>query len=202
MKKQILTTLFLLFLGIFLSGAIQAQAIKISGKVTDASDGSPLIGVTIQEKGTTNGSITDGNGNVSLTAAPTSTLIFSYIGFAPQEISVNNRTSINVVMSMSEKSLQEVVVIGYGTVKKSDATGSVVAVSSKDFNKGAITSPQDLLVGKSPGVVITNAGGAPGSGATIRVRGGSSLNASNDPLIIIDGVPIANDIFQVVLTFF
>ena len=193
MKKQILTTLFLLFLGIFLSGAIQAQAIKISGKVTDASDGSPLIGVTIQEKGTTNGSITDGNGNFSLTAAPTSTLIFSYIGFAPQEISVNNRTSINVVMSMSEKSLQEVVVIGYGTVKKSDATGSVVAVSSKDFNKGAITSPQDLLVGKSPGVVITNAGGAPGSGATIRVRGGSSLNASNDPLIIIDGVPIANN---------
>jgi iron complex outermembrane receptor protein len=83
-------------------------------------------------------------------------------------------------------------VIGYGTVKKSDATGSVVAVTSKDFNKGAITSPQDLLVGKSPGVVITNSGGAPGSGATIRVRGGSSLNASNDPLIIIDGVPIDN----------
>lgn len=192
MKKQILTTLSMLFLGILFSGIINAQGIKISGKVTDASDGSPLIGVTIQEKGTTNGSITDGNGNFSLTAAPTSTLIFSYIGFAPQEISVNNRKSINVVMSMSEKSLKEVVVIGYGTVKKSDATGSVVAVSSKDFNKGAITSPQDLLVGKSPGVVITNAGGAPGSGATIRVRGGSSLNASNDPLIIIDGVPIAN----------
>ena len=94
---------------------------------------------------------------------------------------------------MSLTSLLEVVVIGYGTVKKSDATGSIVAVSSKDFNKGAITSPQDLLVGKSPGVVITNAGGAPGSGATIRVRGGSSLNASNDPLIIIDGVPIDNN---------
>ena len=193
MKKQILTTLSMLFLGILLSGAINAQGIKISGKVTDASDGSPLIGVTIQEKGTTNGSITDGNGNFSLTAAPTATLIFSYVGFTPQEISVNNMTSINVVMSMSEQSLKEVVVIGYGTVKKSDATGSIVAVSSKDFNKGAITSPQDLLVGKSPGVVITNAGGAPGAGATIRVRGGSSLNASNDPLIIIDGVPISNN---------
>lgn len=95
-------------------------------------------------------------------------------------------------MTVGNLKLSEVVVIGYGTVKKSDATGSVVAVSSKDFNKGAITSPQDLLVGKSPGVVITNSGGAPGSGATIRVRGGSSLNASNDPLIIIDGVPIDN----------
>jgi len=192
MKKQILTTLYLLFLGIFLSGAIQAQAIKISGKVTDASDGSPLIGVTIQEKGTTNGSVTDVNGNFSLTASPASTLLFSYIGYAAQEIPVNNRTSINVTMSISQQALKEVVVIGYGTVKKNDVTGSIVAVSSKDFNKGAITSPQDLLVGKSPGVVITNSGGAPGAGATIRVRGGSSLNASNDPLIIIDGVPISN----------
>ncbi len=97
-----------------------------------------------------------------------------------------------VTMSISNKALSEVVVIGYGTVKKTDATGSIVAVSSKDFNKGAITSAQDLLVGKSPGVVITNEGGAPGAGATIRVRGGSSLNASNDPLIIVDGVPISN----------
>src|ERR1035437_4348171 len=192
MKKRIFTMLSILFLGILLSGAINAQGIRISGKVTDAADGSALVGVTIQEKGTTNGIITDGNGNFSISVAPTATLVISYIGYASQEVPVNGRTIINVPMSMSEKSLQEVVVIGYGTVKKSDATGSVVAVSSKDFNKGAITSPQDLLVGKSPGVVITNAGGAPGSGATIRVRGGSSLNASNDPLIIIDGVPISN----------
>jgi len=110
MKKQILTTLYLLFLGIFLSGAIQAQAIKISGKVTDASDGSPLIGVTIQEKGTTNGSVTDVNGNFSLTASPASTLLFSYVGYAAQEISVNNRTSINVTMSISQQALGEVVI--------------------------------------------------------------------------------------------
>jgi iron complex outermembrane receptor protein len=96
-------------------------------------------------------------------------------------------------MSVNVTSLQELVVIGYGTVKKSDATGSVTAISSKDFNKGVISAPQDLLVGKTAGVVITTAGGAPGSGATIRIRGGSSLNASNDPLIIIDGVPIDNN---------
>src|SRR5664279_2281802 len=106
MKKQILTTLCLLFLGIFLSGAIKAQAIKISGKVTDASDGSPLIGVTIQEKGTTNGSVTDGNGNFSLTVSPTSTLLFSYVGYAPLEIAVNNRTSLNVTMSISQQALK------------------------------------------------------------------------------------------------
>jgi TonB-dependent starch-binding outer membrane protein SusC len=192
MKKQILTTLFLLFLGICLSGAIQAQAIKVSGTVTDASDGSRLIGVTIQEKGTTNGIITDGSGNYSLMVAPTSTLVISYMGYTTQEIPVGGRTSINVQLTLSTTKLGEVVVIGYGTVKKSDATGSVVAVSAKDFNKGAITSPQDLLVGKSSGVVITDAGGAPGAGATIRIRGGSSLNASNDPLIIVDGVPISN----------
>jgi iron complex outermembrane receptor protein len=192
MKKRIFTMLSILFLGILLSGAINAQGIRISGKVTDAADGSALVGVTIQEKGTTNGIITDGNGNFSISIAPTATLVISYVGYATQEVPVNGKTIINVAMTVESMNLQEVVVIGYGTVKKSDATGSVVAVSSKDFNKGAITSPQDLLVGKSPGVVITNSGGAPGAGATIRVRGGSSLNASNDPLIIIDGVPIDN----------
>lgn len=184
--------LSILFLGILLSGAINAQGIRVSGKVTDAANGSALVGVTIQEKGTTNGAIADGNGNFSILVAPTATLVISYVGYATQEVPVNGRTIINVAMAVESQNLQEVVVIGYGTVKKSDATGSVVAVTSKDFNKGAITSPQDLLVGKSPGVVITNSGGAPGSGATIRVRGGSSLNASNDPLIIIDGVPIDN----------
>ena len=185
--------LSILFLGILISGAINAQGIRVSGKVTDAADGSSLVGVTIQEKGTTNGTTTDGNGNFSLTVAPNGTLVISYVGYAALEVPVNGKTVINVAMTVGNLKLNEVVVIGYGTVKKSDATGSIVAVSSKDFNQGAITSPQDLLVGKSAGVVITNAGGAPGSGATILVRGGSSLNASNKPLIIIDGVPIDNN---------
>jgi iron complex outermembrane receptor protein len=125
-------------------------------------------------------------------ASPGDVIVFTFIGYLPQEVPVGDRTVINVALRTDVQALDEVVVIGYGTVKKSDATGSVSAISSKDFNKGAITSPQDLLVGKSAGVVITTAGGAPGSGATIRVRGGSSLNATNDPLIIIDGVPIGN----------
>jgi iron complex outermembrane receptor protein len=193
MKKRIFTMLSILFLGILISGAINAQGIRVSGKVTDAADGSSLVGVTIQEKGTTNGTTTDGNGNFSLTVAPNGTLVISYVGYTALEVPVNGKTVINVAMTVGNLKLNEVVVIGYGTVKKSDATGSIVAVSSKDFNQGAITSPQDLLVGKSAGVVITNAGGAPGSGATILVRGGSSLNASNKPLIIIDGVPIDNN---------
>lgn len=193
MKRRIFRMLSVLFLGILTSGALNAQGIRVTGKVTDAADGSALIGVTIQEKGTVNGTITDVNGSFAITVAPTSTLVVSYVGYTAQEILVNNRTSINIAMSVGDMKLQEVVVIGYGTVKKTDATGSVVAVSSKDFNRGAITSPQDLLVGKSAGVVITTSSGAPGSGATIRVRGGSSLNASNDPLIIIDGVPIDNN---------
>ncbi len=193
MKKRIFTMLSVLFLGILVSGALNAQGIRVSGKITDAADGSSLVGVTIQEKGTINGTNTDGNGNFSLTVAPNGTLVVSYIGYASQEVAVDGRTVINIVMAVANLKLNEVVVIGYGTVKKSDATGSIVAVSSKDFNQGAITSPQDLLVGKSAGVVITNAGGAPGAGATILVRGGSSLNASNKPLIIIDGVPIDNN---------
>jgi iron complex outermembrane receptor protein len=193
MKRRIFSMLSVLFLGILISGAVVAQGIRISGKVTDAADGSALIGVTIQEKGTTNGNITDVNGNFALTVAQNATLVFSYVGYRTQEIAVSGQTTINVAMSVESLALQEVVVIGYGTVKKSDATGSVVAVSSKDFNRGAITSPQDLLVGKSAGVVITTSGGAPGSGSMIRVRGGSSLNASNDPLIIIDGVPLDNN---------
>jgi iron complex outermembrane receptor protein len=193
MKKRLFTLLSLLFLGILVTGVLNAQGIRITGKVTDAADGSALVGVTLQEKGTTNGIITDGTGSFTMTVAPTATLVASYMGYTQQEIPVNNQTSFKIVMEVANLRLQEVVVIGYGTVKKSDATGSVASVSSKDFNKGAITSPQDLLVGKSAGVVITTSGGAPGSGSTIRVRGGSSLNASNDPLIIIDGIPIDNN---------
>ncbi len=193
MEKRIFAILTVFFLGILVSVQIYAQGLRVTGKVTDAADRSPLIGVTIQEKGTTNGTITDIDGNYSINVSATSTLTFSYVGYASQEVSVGGRTNINISLSVSEQALQEVVVIGYGTVKKSDATGSVAAITSKDFNKGAITSPQALLVGKSAGVVISSPTGAPGSGSTIRVRGGSSLNASNDPLIIIDGVPIDNN---------
>jgi len=185
--------LYLLLLGVYLPGAVLAQGIRVSGKVTDAADGSALIGVTIREKGTNNGTLTDVNGNFSLTVAPTSTLSFSYIGYTSQEVLVNNQTTINVPMTVESQALQEVVVIGYGTVRKGDATGSVKAVSSEYFNPGIVSSPQEMVIGKMAGVQITTAGGAPGAGAVIRIRGGSSLRASNDPLIVIDGVAVDID---------
>ena len=192
-KHSKLFKVLFLFLAWAVTSHAYAQDVKITGKVTDAADGSTLPGVSIAIKGTTSGTVTDIDGNFVLSANSSATMVFSFIGYQPLEVAIGTQRTFNVKMVTASTGLSEVVVIGYGTVKKSDATGSVVAVTSKDFNRGAITSPQELLVGKSAGVVITTAGGAPGSGATIRVRGGSSLNASNDPLIIIDGVPIANN---------
>lgn len=183
----------LIVLGFLVSTTSYAQIISLSGSVTDSSTGEPLPGVTVVEKGTTNGTITNFEGNYTLKVEKGVVVQFSYVGYKTTEQLVGESTILNIALQEDVEQLEEVVVIGYGQVKKTDATGSVTAVSSDDFNKGAITSPQDLLVGKSAGVVITTAGGAPGSGATIRVRGGSSLNASNDPLIIIDGIPLDNN---------
>ena len=183
----------LLVLGLTVTGMSWAQVISLSGSVTDADTGEPLPGVTVLVKGTTNGTITSSEGIYKLSAGKGAILQFSYIGYKTIEQLIGESPTINVALHTDMEQLEEIVVIGYGQVKKEDATGSVTAVNAKDFNKGAITSPQDLLVGKSAGVVITTAGGAPGSGSTIRVRGGSSLNASNDPLIIIDGVPLDNN---------
>ncbi|HRX10732.1 MAG TPA: SusC/RagA family TonB-linked outer membrane protein, partial [Draconibacterium sp.] len=171
-----------------------AQVKTITGKVTDAKTGEPLPGATIVVKGTTLGTTTNFDGDFNMNIPnDAQTLVIGFIGMKNVEIEVGNQTNFNIALLEETFGLDEVVVIGYGQVKKGDATGSVTAVSSDDFNKGAITSAQDLLVGKASGVVITTAGGAPGSGSTIRIRGGSSLNASNDPLIIIDGVPIDNN---------
>jgi len=193
MEKLTGKRLFMLTFGIMMSLVVLGQQVRVSGTVTDAADRQTLPGVNVVVKGTLTGTITGVNGEYSLMAKPGDVLVFTFIGYLPQEVAVGEGNVVNVAMRTDVQALDEIVVIGYGTVKKSDATGSVSAVSSKDFNKGAITSAQDLLVGKSAGVVITTAGGAPGSGSTIRVRGGSSLNASNDPLIIIDGVPIDNN---------
>jgi len=193
MEKLTGKRLFILTIGIMMSLVVFGQQVRVSGTVTDAAGRQALPGVNVVVKGTLTGVMTGIKGEYSVMARPGDVLVFSFIGYLPQEVTVGSETIINVAMQTDVTRLDEVVVIGYGTVKKGDATGSVSAISSKDFNKGAITSPQDLLVGKSAGVVITTSGGAPGSGATIRVRGGSSLNASNDPLVIIDGVPIDNN---------
>ncbi|MFA5973815.1 MAG: TonB-dependent receptor [Lentimicrobiaceae bacterium] len=194
MKKNLISfRILLLFVAWAFAFQAFAQDIQVTGKVSDAKDGSSLPGATVQVKGTTIGALTDLDGKYSLKVKAGSVLSFSFIGYDPQEVTITKQREVNIALQQSSTTLQQVVVIGYGQVKKSDATGSISVTSSKDFNKGAITSPQDLLVGKSAGVVITTSGGAPGSGATIRVRGGSSLNASNDPLIIVDGVPLDNN---------
>ena len=194
MKKHptLLKVLFL-FLGMAFAFQGFAQEVKVSGKVIDLTDGSTLPGVTIAVKNTATGTVTDVNGNFALSAPAGSTLVISYVGYTTQEVTVGAQTNMTITMEPSVTMLQEAVVIGYGTVKRQDATGSIATVSANDFNRGAITTAQDLLIGKSAGVVINNDGGAPGASATIRIRGGSSLKASNDPLIIVDGVPIDNN---------
>lgn len=164
----------------------------INGTVTDAETGEPLIGASILVKETAKGTITDFDGNYSIELpADKNVLTVSYTGYAAADFTVGNSTTLDIQLSAGAV-LDEVVVIGYGTVKKEDATGSVQSVSSEKFNKGAITGPQELLAGKVAGVTISTNSGAPGEGATIRIRGESSVSASNSPLIVIDGVPLAN----------
>lgn len=164
----------------------------ITGTLTDSNTGETLIGASVLISGGDRGTATDYDGNYSIEVpAGTSSLIFSYTGYATQEIELGASNIVNVAL-VSGEILGDIVVIGYGTTKREDATGSIQTVDEKVFNKGSITSPQELLAGKIAGVNITTNSGAPGDGAVIRIRGGSSLNASNDPLIVVDGVPIDN----------
>ena len=167
-----------------------AQDRVVTGKVTAADDGQPVPGANILVKGTTSGTTSNTEGEFSISVGNNAVLVVSYIGYATQEITVGDQTVINISMQTDITSLAEIVVIGYGEVQKKDATGAVVAMANKDFNKGVLMSPQDLLVGKMAGVSIITNNGAPGSGSQIRIRGGASLSASNDPLIVIDGFPI------------
>lgn len=184
----------LLFMtAIIISTTGYSQVKTISGKVTDAGNGEMLPGVSVVVKGTTRGTATNFDGDYKIDVEANQTLIFSFIGYTTQEIVVGSENVINVKLGLSVESLEEVVVIGYGQVKKEDATGSVTAINSDDFNVTAMSSPIGLVSGKIAGVQITTGGGAPGEGATIRIRGGSSLSASNDPLIVVDGVPVDND---------
>ncbi|WP_216639096.1 TonB-dependent receptor [Flammeovirga sp. SJP92] len=170
-----------------------AQERSVSGKVVD-ENGDPLPGVAVLVKGTTKGGTTNFDGEYKITLSEgENILVVSYIGYKTQEVSVTSQSKIDFALEVDAEQLDEVVVIGYGSVKKEDATGSVQAITASDFNQGAITSPQEQLQGKVAGVSVITAGGAPGAGATIRVRGGSSLSASNDPLIVIDGVPVDNE---------
>lgn len=168
-----------------------AQKITVTGHVAD-EQGEDLIGATIMEKGTSNGTSADIEGNFTIQVPANATLVVSYVGYDPMDVAVKGQSHLNIVMKQNATMLNETVVIGYGSVKKSDATGSVAVIKPDEIEAGISTSAQDLLVGASPGVTVTTNGGDPTGGASIRIRGGSSLSASNDPLIVIDGVPMTN----------
>ncbi len=167
---------------------------SVSGKVTD-KDGLPLPGVTVVVKGTTNGTITDMDGNYSISNVPdNATLQFSFVGMLTQEVVVGSQTSIDVTMEFDAIGIEEVVAIGYGTMKKSDLTGSLSSISSKDIRKQPVTNISQALQGRASGVVVTNNSGAPGGSVKIRIRGANSLMGSNAPLYIVDGVALNIDI--------
>lgn len=184
-KLRLTLTSFLLCFALFAN----AQQKEITGKVTDASTSEPLPGVTVSVKGTSTGTITMIDGTFKVMANTSDVLVFSFIGYESQEVPAST-PSINIILKPSTVDVEEVVVIGYGTQRKGDLTGSVSNVTTKDFNQGIISSPEQLINGKVSGVQIMSNSGSPSAGSTIRIRGGASLNASNDPLIILDGVPL------------
>lgn len=187
---RICRTILPLLLGLFLSVGVYAQNITVKGHVKDALGG--VIGANVVEKGnTTNGTITDLDGNFTLTVPQGATLVVSFIGYKSQEVAA--APSVVVTLQDDAELLETVVVIGYGSVKKNDLTGSVTAIKADEINRGAITSPDQMLQGKVPGLLVTPASGDPTGGATIRIRGAASLYASNDPLIVIDGVPVTSE---------
>ncbi|MGI6572131.1 MAG: carboxypeptidase-like regulatory domain-containing protein [Fermentimonas sp.] len=192
-KKTTRAILMTLLSGVLfiLSANAQTGTINVRGTITDSA-GEAVIGANIRLQGTSLGTVTDFDGHFTLQAPADGVLEISYIGYRTQEIAINNRTTINVVMEEDIEMLDELVVIGYGTVRKDDATGSVTAIKPDNINKGLVTNPQDMITGKIAGVSVVSGGGIPGGGATIRIRGGASLSASNDPLIVIDGLAMDN----------
>ncbi|QIU94094.1 SusC/RagA family TonB-linked outer membrane protein [Bacteroides faecium] len=190
MKKSLrLKALLTLLVGLFLSIGAFAQQIAVKGHVKDTT-GEPVIGANVLVKGTTNGTITDFDGNFMLNVPKDAILSVSFVGYKSAEVKA--ASTVMVTLEDDSQVLDAVVVIGYGSVKKNDMTGSVTAIKPDKLNKGLITNAQDMMTGKIAGVSVISKGGAPGEGATIRIRGGSSLTAENDPLIVIDGLAMDN----------
>ena len=188
------------------SYAIQVQQISsdntvrdsvITGTVTSADDESPLVGVTIKVKGTNIGATTNSTGGYNIEAPPTAqTLVFIYVGYQTKEVTINNRSQINVIMEKEVQSLDELVVIGYGSQYRKDLTGSVSSISEEDIERQTVSSPEQLLQGQVSGVQVTKNTGAPGGGSTVRIRGVNSIQAGNDPLYVIDGLPVSGSSSQ------
>ncbi|MGE0772183.1 MAG: SusC/RagA family TonB-linked outer membrane protein [Cyclobacteriaceae bacterium] len=177
--------LFLVLLGVGVTAYAQTT---VSGRVTSADDGFGIPGVNILEKGTTNGTVTDTDGNYRMSVGANATLVFSFVGYATQEVAVGSQSTVNVSLESDVTALSEIVVTGYGTQEKKEITSSVVALSDKEFNRGNVNDPTLLLQGKVPGLSVYNKGGDPNSSSTIRLRGISTVGANTQPLVVIDGV--------------
>lgn len=176
---------------LMLSLAAWAQERTVSGKVTSSEDGAAVPGANVLEKGTSNGTTTDMDGNFKISVSSGDAILsFTFIGFVSQEVTVGNQTTINIGLQSDITTLSEVVITGYGQQEKRDVTGVVTEVKATNFNKGAIISPDQLIAGKIAGVQITPNSGEPGTGGTVRIRGGTSITASNDPLYVVDGIPL------------
>ena len=190
LRKKLIYT-FLLFTAILLYGLPgYAQTIRVSGKVTGADDGQPVSGATVKIKNSTKGTVSNSNGDYAIVAQPNDILVFSILGYTTQEVPVNSKNSLDIKLAVSNKSLDEVVVIGYGTSRRKDLTGSIGSVSAADIEKTVSTTFDQALQGKVAGVTVTQNTGQPGGAVSIQVRGLGSLNAGTDPLYVIDGVII------------
>ncbi len=187
--KQTFLKLSAILAGTLVCATAFCQSHIVRGTVSEDT-GEPMIGMTVFITGTTTGVPTDVDGKYSIEVPQGATLTFSYLGFKTQVIPTDGKSRIDVILAPDTEMLGDAVVVGYGTTRKKDLTGSVSSVSSKDFNNGLVSSPEQLINGKVAGVQIMSSSGSPTAGSTIRIRGGASLNASNDPLIVLDGIPL------------
>lgn len=194
MKLYLSSSRYVTVLLLFVTSIAWSQSRTVTGKVTSGDDGSVIPGANVIEKGTANGVSTDADGGFSINVGDNATLVFSFVGYTSQEIVVGTQTSINATLVPDVTQLSEVVVIGYGETTVKDATGAVAAVSAKDFNGGVISSPEQLIQGKTAGVQITGVTGNPGDGVQIRIRGTTSIRSNNNPLFVVDGVPLAGGV--------
>ena len=171
-----------------MTSAAWSQSKTVTGKVTSEDDGAGIPGVNVLEKGTSNGTVTDATGSYSISSAADATLVFSFVGYASQEVAVGNQSAIDVNLKLDITSLNEVVVIGYGTQEKKELTSAVTSVKSEDFNMGTVNDPAQLLQGKVAGLNIAKAGNDPNGGYNIRLRGIATFGANTEPLVVIDGI--------------
>ena len=188
MKQKFLKAAALIS-ALLVSAAAFSQNRTVKGTVTDET-GQPMIALAVVVTGTSTGAVTDADGHYSISVPAGATLTFSYLGYTTQVVPCEGRDVIDVVLQPDTEVLGDAVIIGYGTTAKKDLTGAVASVGAKEFNKGLVSSAEQLINGRVAGVQIMSTSGSPTSGSTIRIRGGASLNASNDPLIVLDGIPL------------